>query len=67
MWVRDYLKSWVKFFGLSFHDIVQLSDHVGGGGGNMSCEVLELYLVDACLSIFNLIDCELIGWSIVIE
>lgn len=29
-----------------------------GGTGNMSCKVLELYLMDACLSRFFKIDCE---------
>lgn len=27
-----------------------------GGVGNMPCKVLELYLMDACLSIFGLIN-----------
>ena len=30
-----------------------------GGAGNMSCKVLELDFMDACLRKFNMINCEL--------
>jgi hypothetical protein len=43
-----------RFFFYVHHNI-QLSDWVGRVE-NMSCIVLELYLVDVCLNIFNLIN-----------
>ena len=38
-----------------------------GGAGNVFRKVLELNLMDACPSKFNLINCELFKWSTVIE
>ena len=36
-----------------------------GGVGNVSCKVLELYHMDACVGIFNLINlCEALSLSV---
>ena len=36
-------------------NVINLSTRLGGTK-NMSCKVLELYLMDACLSIFNMLN-----------